>query len=40
MKKPFAKKPQKDITHEETSLTNVDYNKNKLFKKGVNLMAD
>jgi tetratricopeptide (TPR) repeat protein len=40
MKKPFAKKPQKDIALGETSLTNVDYNKNKLFKKGVNLMAD
>src|SRR3989338_6691018 len=40
MKKPFAKKPQKDTAPRETSLTNVDYNKNKLFKKGVNLMAD
>ena len=40
MKKPFAKKPQKDKEPEETSLTNVDYNKNKLFKKAVNLMAD
>jgi len=40
MKKPFGKKPQKDKVPEETSLTNVDYNKNKLFKKGVNLMAD
>src|SRR3989337_4241854 len=34
MKKPFKKK------QEETSLTDADYNRNKLFKKGVNLMAD
>ena len=38
MKKPFQKKP-KDI-NEETSLTDADYNKKKLFKKGINLMAD
>jgi len=38
MKKPFQKKP-KEIK-EETGLTDADYNRNKLFKKGVNLMAD
>lgn len=38
MKKPFQKK-EKEIK-EETSLTDADYNKNKLFKKGINLMAD
>jgi len=38
MKKPFQKKP-KEIK-EETSLTDADYNRNKLFKKGINLMAD
>ena len=38
MKKPFQKKVEDK--KEETSLTDVDYNKNKLFKKGVNLMAD
>lgn len=40
MKKPFGKKPEKEKPSEETSLTNIDYNKNKLFKKGINLMAD
>lgn len=38
MKKPFQKKP-KEIK-EETSLTDADYNRNKLFKKGINLMAE
>ena len=38
MKKPFQKK-SKEIK-EETSLTDADYNRNKLFKKGINLMAD
>ena len=38
MKKPFQKKPKEK--KEETSLTDADYNRNKLFKKGVNLMAD
>ncbi len=38
MKKPFQNK-SKEIK-EETSLTDADYNKNKLLKKGINLMAD
>ena len=38
MKKPFQKKA-KEIK-EETSLTDADYNRNKLFKKGINLMAE
>ena len=38
MKKPFQKKLQSK--KEETSLTDADYNRNKLFKKGVNLMAE
>ena len=38
MKKPFQKKP-KEIK-EETSLTDADYNRNRLFKKGINLMAN
>jgi tetratricopeptide (TPR) repeat protein len=38
MKKPFQKKPEKK--EEKTSLVDVDYNKKKLFKKGINLMAD
>jgi tetratricopeptide (TPR) repeat protein len=38
MKKPFKKKESEK--KEETSLTNVDYNRNKLIKKGINLMAD
>ena len=38
MKKPFKKKQEEK--KEETSLTDADYNRNKLFKKGVNLMAD
>lgn len=37
MKKPFQKKTE---SREETSLTDADYNRNKLFKKGINLMAD
>jgi len=40
MKKPFQKKSEKraseEVKTEETSLTNIDYNKNKLIKKGVN----
>ena len=47
MKKPFGKK-SKEIDEskvkkgrvEETSLVNPDYNRKKLFKKGINLMAD
>lgn len=39
MKKPFEKK-KVEKKAEETSLTDSDYNRNKLFKKGVNLMAD
>ena len=47
MKKPFGKKsketkeskPEKDEV-EETSLVDSDYNRKKLFKKGINLMAD
>ncbi len=38
MKKPLQKK-SKEIKG-ETSLTDADYNRNKLFKKGINLMAD
>ena len=38
MKKLFKKKPEEKV--EETSLTDADYNRNKLFKKGINLMAD
>lgn len=38
MKKPFQKKPEKK--EESTSLVDADYNKKKLFKKGINLMAD
>ena len=38
MKKLFNKKPKEK--KEETSLTDADYNRNKLFKKGINLMAD
>ena len=46
MKKPFQKKPKEEEIeakikdHEETSLVDPDYNRKKLFKKGVNLMAD
>lgn len=46
MKKPFGKKsemPEKDYeieATEETSLVDSDYNRKKLYKKGVNLMAD
>ena len=46
VKKPFQKKPKdeeieaKIKDHEETSLVDPDYNRKKLFKKGVNLMAD
>jgi len=38
MKKPFQKKQEKK--EEKTSLVDPDYNKKKLFKKGINLMAD
>ena len=38
MKRPFRKKPEKK--EENTSLVDADYNKKKLFKKGINLMAD
>jgi len=38
MKKPFQKKSESK--KEETSLTDADYNRNKLFKNGINLMAD
>jgi len=37
MKKLTKKEPKKE---DETSLVDVDYNRNKLFKKGINLMAD
>ena len=44
MKKPFGKKSKiedlPEIRKEETSLVDSDYNRKKLFKKGVNLMAD
>ena len=45
MKKPFqrkskAKKSEGTEEKEITSLVNADYNRKKLFKKGVNLMAD
>lgn len=48
MKKPFGKKskevkesnPEKEEIKEETSLVDSDYNRKKLFKKGINLMAD
>ncbi|RMW39941.1 MAG: tetratricopeptide repeat protein [Nitrosopumilus sp.] len=48
MKKPFGKKseekeeevPQVEKKSNETALVDVDYNRKKLFKKGVNLMAD
>ncbi len=47
MKKPFGKKSkEKDESELEkkevkkTSLVNPDYNRMKLFKKGINLMAD
>ncbi len=44
MKRPFGKKP-KDVAPETTiprerSLVDIDYNRKKLFKKGINLMAD
>jgi len=38
MKRPFRKKSEKK--EENTSLVDADYNKKKLFKKGINLMAD
>ena len=38
MKKPFQKKQEDKKA--ETSLTDVDYTRNKLVKKGINLMAD
>ncbi|MCV0392015.1 MAG: tetratricopeptide repeat protein [Nitrosopumilus sp.] len=47
MKKPFSKKskdPEESISKkeefEETSIVDSDYNRKKLFKKGINLMAD
>ena len=47
VKKPFGRKSKKDketksdeIIPQERSLVDVDYNRKKLFKKGVNLMAD
>ncbi len=45
MKKPFGrdKKTDEDLDHkssEETSLVDSDYQRRKLFKKGINLMAD
>ncbi|MGI9565614.1 MAG: tetratricopeptide repeat protein [Nitrosopumilus sp.] len=47
MKKPFGKKSKEPEEHisskektKETSLVDSDYNRKKLFKKGVNLMAD
>ena len=49
VKKPFGKKskekeekevPQAEKKSKETALVDVDYNRKKLFKKGVNLMAD
>ena len=46
MKKPFQKKAKvekiekKPMVKKETSLTDADYNRKKLFKKGINLMAD
>ena len=47
MKKPFSKKSKPELpdkneisNKEETSLTDSDYQRRKLFKKGINLMAD
>ncbi|ABX12577.1 Tetratricopeptide TPR_2 repeat protein [Nitrosopumilus maritimus SCM1] len=47
VKKPFGKKseekeeePKVEKVSKETSLVDVDYNRKRLFKKGVNLMAD
>lgn len=47
MKKPFGKKSKeseevksKKAEVKETSLVDSDYNRKKLFKKGINLMAD
>lgn len=43
MKKPFGRKSkveEREEDLEETSLVDSDYNRKKLFKKGVNLMAD
>ena len=46
MKKPFSKKTKAEKIEKqprvkkETSLTDADYNRKKLFKKGINLMAD
>ncbi|HET6517745.1 MAG TPA: tetratricopeptide repeat protein [Nitrosopumilaceae archaeon] len=46
MKKPFSRKVKseknesKPRVEKETSLTDADYNRKKLFKKGINLMAD
>ncbi|MGY5142256.1 MAG: tetratricopeptide repeat protein [Nitrosopumilus sp.] len=44
MKRPFGKKSveedEKKVVGEETSLVDSDYNRKKLFRRGVNLMAD
>lgn len=44
MKKPFGKKSEESKSEKdkvkETSLVDPDYNRKKLFKKGINLMAD
>ena len=46
MKKPFriksdeGKNEKNPKISKETSLTDADYNRKKLFKKGINLMAD
>ncbi len=47
VKKPFGRKPKEvketkseEIIPQERSLVDIDYNRKKLFKKGVNLMAD
>ena len=40
MKKLFGKKSKEKKEVKETALVNPDYNRMKLFKKGINLMAD
>ena len=47
MKKPFGKKSEEkeeeskvEKKSKETALVDIDYNRKRLFKKGVNLMAD
>lgn len=42
MKRPFKKNEGKDYeeSSKESNLVDADYNRKKLFKKGVNLMAD